>query len=197
MAHGVEGAREEHEVPRRNAPRSLGGAHALQSLVQLALHAVPQSLRASARVAALVRPVLDHRGHPRARRRLASSSCPLMGLAYFPRTDPGQFVINLKAATGTKHRGDKRGSLQPRGGRRAASEVAPGDLRIIASNLGINPDISALFNSNSSTYTAMVQVGLTDGSQAPAATRTWTRCAPRSIARGAGGQHLFPVRRPR
>jgi multidrug efflux pump subunit AcrB len=42
-------------------------------------------------------------------------------------------------------------------------EVAPGDLRIIASNLGINPDISALFNSNSSTYTAMVQVGLTDG----------------------------------
>ncbi len=42
-------------------------------------------------------------------------------------------------------------------------EVAPGDLRIIASNLGINPDISALFNSNSSTYTAMIQVGLTDG----------------------------------
>src|SRR5207249_651392 len=27
---------------------------------------------------------------------------PLIGKAYFPRTDPGQFVINLKAPTGTR-----------------------------------------------------------------------------------------------
>ena len=27
---------------------------------------------------------------------------PLVGLAYFPRTDPGQFVINLKGPTGTR-----------------------------------------------------------------------------------------------
>ena len=27
---------------------------------------------------------------------------PLIGEAYFPRTDPGQFVINLKAPTGTR-----------------------------------------------------------------------------------------------
>src|SRR6266705_2766296 len=27
---------------------------------------------------------------------------PLIGEAYFPRTDPGQFVINVKAATGTR-----------------------------------------------------------------------------------------------
>ena len=27
---------------------------------------------------------------------------PLIGKAYFPRTDPGQFVINLKAPSGTR-----------------------------------------------------------------------------------------------
>ncbi len=27
---------------------------------------------------------------------------PLIGEAYFPRTDPAQFVINLKATTGTR-----------------------------------------------------------------------------------------------
>ena len=27
---------------------------------------------------------------------------PFIGEAYFPRTDPGQFVINLKAPTGTR-----------------------------------------------------------------------------------------------
>src|SRR5258708_4379667 len=34
----------------------------------------------------------------------AMSFClvPALGLAYFPRTDPGQFVINLKAPTGTR-----------------------------------------------------------------------------------------------
>ncbi len=33
---------------------------------------------------------------------------PLTGVAYFPRTDPGQFVINLKAPTGTRPRGSRR-----------------------------------------------------------------------------------------
>ena len=27
---------------------------------------------------------------------------PLLGLSFFPRTDAGQFVINLKAPTGTR-----------------------------------------------------------------------------------------------
>jgi HAE1 family hydrophobic/amphiphilic exporter-1 len=86
---------------------------------------------------------------------------PLMGLAYFPRTDPGQFVINIKAATGTKI--EDTNVLVSRVEDIVRKEVAPADLRIIASNLGINPDISTLFNSNSSTYTAMIQVGLNDG----------------------------------
>ena len=27
---------------------------------------------------------------------------PLLGVAFFPRTDPGQFVINVKAPTGSR-----------------------------------------------------------------------------------------------
>ena len=75
---------------------------------------------------------------------------PLIGLAYFPRTDPGQFVINLKAATGT--RSMIRRPRQEGWKMSFDKVVAPGDLKIIASNIGINPDISAIFNSNSGTY---------------------------------------------
>ena len=86
---------------------------------------------------------------------------PLIGLAYFPRTDPGQFVINLKAATGTRLTDTEE--LVKRVEDVVRREVAPADLKIIASNIGINPDISAIFNSNSGTYSAYVQVGLADG----------------------------------
>ena len=86
---------------------------------------------------------------------------PMIGLAYFPRTDPGQFVIDLKAATGTRI--EDTNAIVKRVEDVVRREVAPGDLGIIASNLGINPDISALFNSNSGTYSAVVQVGLKDG----------------------------------
>ena len=86
---------------------------------------------------------------------------PLIGLAYFPRTDPGQFVMNLKAATGTRITDTE--ALVKRAESLIRKEVAPADLKIIASNIGINPDISAIFNSNSGTHTAYIQVGLQDG----------------------------------
>jgi multidrug efflux pump subunit AcrB len=86
---------------------------------------------------------------------------PLLGLSYFPRTDPGQFVIDVKAATGTRI--EVTEALVKRVEDVVRQQVAPSDLRIIASNIGINPDISAIFNSNAGTYTAVVQVGLNDG----------------------------------
>ncbi|MCE0497322.1 MAG: efflux RND transporter permease subunit [Methylacidiphilales bacterium] len=85
---------------------------------------------------------------------------PSLGLAYFPRTDPAQFVINLKAATGTRIQNTE--ALVSRVETLIRREVAPEDLRIIASNIGINPDISAIFNPNSGTHTAIIQVGLRD-----------------------------------
>jgi multidrug efflux pump subunit AcrB len=33
---------------------------------------------------------------------LSLSLYPLLGVSFFPRTDPGQFVINIKAPTGTR-----------------------------------------------------------------------------------------------
>ena len=33
---------------------------------------------------------------------LSLALSPLLGVSFFPRTDPGQFVINVKAPTGTR-----------------------------------------------------------------------------------------------
>lgn len=83
---------------------------------------------------------------------------PFVGMSYFPRTDPGQFVINVKAPTGTR--------LEVTDGYIAKIEddirniVAPRDLDMIVSNIGITPDLSAIYTSNSAMHTAFVQVSL-------------------------------------
>jgi len=86
---------------------------------------------------------------------------PLVGLAYFPRTDPGQFVINLKAATGTRLELTEQEVAKVEDLVRRI--VAPGDLRLIVSNIGVTPDFSAIYTPNSASHTAFVQVSLTDG----------------------------------
>ncbi|HEY5481847.1 MAG TPA: efflux RND transporter permease subunit [Verrucomicrobiae bacterium] len=86
---------------------------------------------------------------------------PLIGKAYFPRTDPGQFVINLKAATGTRiERTDK---LVERVEQIVREIVPAKDLRIIVSNIGVTPGFSSIYTPNSGPHTAFVQVGLQDG----------------------------------
>lgn len=81
-----------------------------------------------------------------------------IGLAYFPRTDPGQFVINMKAPTGTRiEMTDKEIAKVETIVRKI---VAPEDLRLIVSNLGTVAGFSALYTSNSGGHTATVQVGL-------------------------------------
>ncbi len=83
---------------------------------------------------------------------------PLVGTAYFPRTDPGQFVINVKAATGTRIEVSEKLIMQVEDIVR--HEVAPEDLDLIVSNMGITPDFSAMYTSNSGQHTAFVQVSL-------------------------------------
>jgi len=85
---------------------------------------------------------------------------PLVGQAYFPRTDPGQFVINLKAASGTRL--DRTEDLVGKVEQIVRSVVPPEDLKIIVSNLGVTPDFSAIFTPNAASHTAFVQVGLQD-----------------------------------
>src|SRR5882762_5142954 len=59
---------------------------------------------------------------------------PLLGTAYFPRVDPGQFVINLKAPTGTKL--DLTNDYVARVEKDVREVVAPRDLNRIVSNIG-------------------------------------------------------------
>ncbi len=86
---------------------------------------------------------------------------PLLGVAYFPRTDPGQFVINLKAPTGT------RLELTEQDVKRVEDEirkvVPDNELSMIVSNIGVTPGFSAIYTPNSAQHTAFVQVSLKDG----------------------------------
>jgi multidrug efflux pump subunit AcrB len=85
---------------------------------------------------------------------------PFLGKSYFPRTDPGQFVINLKAPTGTRI--ELTNDLVAQVEEVVRAVVPPSDLRIIVSNLGITPDFSAMYTTNAGPHTAFVQVGLND-----------------------------------
>ena len=92
---------------------------------------------------------------------LSLSLYPLLGVAYFPRTDPGQFVINMKAPSGTrlelteqdvKHVEDEVRQIVP-----------PNELGMIVSNIGVTPGFSAIYTPNSAEHTAFVQVSLKEG----------------------------------
>jgi hydrophobic/amphiphilic exporter-1 (mainly G- bacteria), HAE1 family len=83
---------------------------------------------------------------------------PFMGLGFFPRTDPGQFVINIKAPTGTRLELTNQYVSRVEGIIR--NVVKPRDLDMIVSNIGITPDFSAIYTSNSGQHTAFVQVSL-------------------------------------
>ena len=85
---------------------------------------------------------------------------PLIGTAYFPRTDPGQFLINVKTITGTRIE-DTTAEIA-RLEALIRREVSPHDLRLIVSNIGSTPGFSSLYTSNSASHTAFVEVSLND-----------------------------------
>ena len=86
---------------------------------------------------------------------------PFMGLSFFPRTDPGQFVINVKAPSGTRIELTDKYIARVEDDIR--SVVPAKDLGMIVSNIGITPDFSAIYTSNSGQHTAFVQVSLKEG----------------------------------
>src|ERR1700751_915030 len=85
---------------------------------------------------------------------------PKLGFAYFPRMDPGQFVINLKAPTGTRIEITEQEVKKVEDLVRRL--VKPHDLRLIVSNIGSTPGFSSIYTTNSASHTAYVQVSLTD-----------------------------------
>jgi len=83
---------------------------------------------------------------------------PLVGVAFFPRTDAGQFVINVKAPSGTRI--ELTNDYVKRVEAIVRQTVSKDDLDTIISNIGVFPDLSALFTPNQAMHTAYVQVGL-------------------------------------
>jgi hydrophobic/amphiphilic exporter-1 (mainly G- bacteria), HAE1 family len=83
---------------------------------------------------------------------------PFVGRAYFPRTDPGQFVINVKAPSGTRLEVSDKYVAEVE--RDIRSVIPKSDLEMIVSNIGITPDLSAIYTSNSAMDTAFVQINL-------------------------------------
>ncbi len=85
---------------------------------------------------------------------------PLLGLAFFPRTDAGQFTINMKVPTGarievTEKYVEKVEDL-------IRKVVGKEDFKMVVSNIGVVPDFSSLYTTNAGPYTATVQVQLQD-----------------------------------
>jgi multidrug efflux pump subunit AcrB len=89
---------------------------------------------------------------------------PLTGVAYFPRTDPGQFVINVKAQTGTRL--ELTQDLVAKVEQIVKDVVPASELKVVVANIGVTPGFSSIYTSNSGQHTAFVQVGLEDGHSA-------------------------------
>ncbi|HLV86457.1 MAG TPA: efflux RND transporter permease subunit [Candidatus Sulfotelmatobacter sp.] len=85
---------------------------------------------------------------------------PLTGLAFFPKTDAGQFTINLKVPTGTRI--EVTDQYVAKVEALIRHEVDKKDLHLIVSNIGVVPDFSSLYTTNAGPYTATVQVQLSD-----------------------------------
>jgi len=83
---------------------------------------------------------------------------PLLGLAFFPQTDAGQFTINLKVPTGTRIEVTEQYVAKVEDLMRRT--VGAKDLKMVVSNLGVVPDFSSLYTTNAGPYTATIQVAL-------------------------------------
>ncbi len=86
---------------------------------------------------------------------------PLLGLAFFPQTDAGQFTINLKVPTGTRIEVTEQYVAKVEDLIRHTVDAK--DLKMVVSNIGVVPDFSSLYTTNAGPYTATIQVALQDG----------------------------------
>lgn len=86
---------------------------------------------------------------------------PKLELAFFPRTDAGQFVINVKAPSGTRLEETEKEIARLEDLLRRT--IPASDLGMIVSNIGVDPGFSAIYTANSAMHTAFLQVGLKPG----------------------------------
>ncbi len=86
---------------------------------------------------------------------------PLLGRAFFPQTDAGQFTVNVKVPTGTRLEvtNDYVAKIEDL----IRHEIEPKDFKMVLSNIGVVNDISSLYTTNSGMYMATIQVALNEG----------------------------------
>ena len=85
---------------------------------------------------------------------------PFVGLAFFPRTDAGQFTINFKVPTGTRLEVTEQYVAKVEDLIRDV--VGTKDFKMVVSNIGVVPDFSSLYTTNAGPYTATIQVELNE-----------------------------------
>jgi len=85
---------------------------------------------------------------------------PLLGVAFFPQTDAGQFTINFKVPTGTRLEVTEQYVAKVEDLIRKT--VEPKDFKMVVSNIGVVPDFSSLYTTNAGPYTATIQVELNE-----------------------------------
>ena len=84
-----------------------------------------------------------------------------LGFSYFPQTDAGQFVINIKAPSGTRLNVTEKEFAKAE--QLIRNTIAPHDLGIIVDNIGVDNGFSAIYTPNAAMHTGFIQVGLTPG----------------------------------
>ncbi len=104
---------------------------------------------------------------------------PLLGTRMFPETDAGKFVINITTPVGTRLElteaaADKINQI-------IHKVIPPGDLENVIANLGVVPNISALYTPNSGEDTGQIMVALRSGHQR--STDYYERAVRAAIAR--------------
>jgi multidrug efflux pump subunit AcrB len=85
---------------------------------------------------------------------------PILGLAFFPQTDAGQFTINVKAPTGTRI--EVTDQYVSKIEDLIRHVVDPHDLKMVVSNIGVVNDFSSLYTTNAGQYTATIQTALNE-----------------------------------
>jgi HAE1 family hydrophobic/amphiphilic exporter-1 len=86
---------------------------------------------------------------------------PLLGRAFFPQTDAGQFTLNIKVPTGSRI--EVTDQYVARIEDLIRKVVPSSDLKMIVSNIGVVNDFSSLYTTNAGQYTATIQVALNEG----------------------------------
>jgi hydrophobic/amphiphilic exporter-1 (mainly G- bacteria), HAE1 family len=85
---------------------------------------------------------------------------PLLGLAFFPQADAGQFSINVKVPTGSRI--EVTDQYVSKIEDLIRHVIPKHDLKMIVSNIGVVNDFSSLYTTNSGQYTATIQTALTE-----------------------------------